>query len=61
VDKAVIDLDAALHLTPQLAGSLYGRGLGKLKKGDAAGGDADIAAAKAIDAAADGYATYVRS
>jgi hypothetical protein len=29
-------------------GSLYGRGLAKLKSGDTAGGNADITAAKAI-------------
>jgi hypothetical protein len=33
-----------------LASSLYGRELAKLKKGEATGGDADIAAAKAIEA-----------
>jgi hypothetical protein len=33
-----------------LASSLYGRGLAKLKKGDTAGGNADIAAAEAIEA-----------
>jgi len=33
-----------------LASSLYGRGLAKLKKGDTADGDADISAAKAIEA-----------
>ena len=48
--KARADYDAALKLDPKLAGSLYGRGLLKLKQGDKAGGDADIAAAKAIDA-----------
>jgi hypothetical protein len=32
-----------------LPSALYGRGLAKLKTGDRAGGDADIAVAKAID------------
>ena len=34
---------------PKDANSLYGRGMAKLKSGDRAGGDADIAAAKAIN------------
>ena len=42
--------DEALKLGPKRAYSLYGRGLAKLNKGDAAGGEADIAAAKAIQA-----------
>ena len=42
-----------------LAGSLYGRGIAKLKKGDATGGNADIAAAKAIrPEIADEFARY---
>jgi tetratricopeptide (TPR) repeat protein len=48
LDDALADYDEALRLNPKQAGSLYGRGLAKLKKGDAAGGEADIAAAKAI-------------
>jgi membrane associated rhomboid family serine protease len=48
LDDALADYDEALKLNPKQAGSLYGRGLAKLKKGDAAGGEADIAAAKAI-------------
>jgi hypothetical protein len=39
-----------LRFDPKLASSLYGRGLAKLKKSDATGGGADIAAAKAIEA-----------
>ena len=39
--------------------TLYGRGLAKLKKGDRDGGNADIAAAKAIRAdIADNFARY---
>jgi hypothetical protein len=37
----------------------YGRGLAKRKKGDQAGGDADIAAARAVHAGiADEFAKY---
>ena len=48
-DSAIADYSSALRLNPRLASSLYGRGLAKLKKGDTTG-DADIAAAKAIEA-----------
>ena len=47
-ENAIKDYDAALKLDPKLAGSLYGRGLAKTRKGDRTGGSADIAAAKAI-------------
>lgn len=47
-DEAITRYDRALALQPKLAPSLYGRGLAKLTKGDAAGGQADIAAAKAM-------------
>ena len=47
---AIADYDAALKLDPKKAVSLYGRGLAKHAKGDRTGGDADIAAAKALDA-----------
>jgi tetratricopeptide (TPR) repeat protein len=49
-DSAIDDYSSALRLDPKLASSLYGRGLAKLKKGDTAGGNADIAEAKAIEA-----------
>ncbi len=49
-DKAITDYNAVLKFNPQQAGSLYGRGLAKQKKGDNAGGEADIMAAKAIRA-----------
>jgi tetratricopeptide (TPR) repeat protein len=49
-DSAIDDYDEALQFNPKLASSLYGRGLAKLKKGDTTGGNADIAAARAIDA-----------
>jgi tetratricopeptide (TPR) repeat protein len=58
-DKAIADYDARLIIEPNNVYSLYGRGLAKLKKGDRAGGNADIAAAKTIDAKiADEFAGY---
>jgi hypothetical protein len=36
-------------LNPKLASAQYGRGLAKLRKGDKAGGHADILAAKSAD------------
>lgn len=50
LDNAIRDYTAALKRDPQLAASLYGRGLAKRQKGDTAGGNADIVAAKAIQA-----------
>jgi tetratricopeptide (TPR) repeat protein len=59
LDDAVTDFGEALRRTPKKAGSLYGRGVAKLKKGDVGGGEADIAAAKAIQAdIADEFARY---
>jgi tetratricopeptide (TPR) repeat protein len=59
-ERAIADHDEAIrelagdwqpHLPPYLVAYLYyGRGLAKLKKGDAAGGDADIATAKKLNA-----------
>jgi tetratricopeptide (TPR) repeat protein len=49
LDLAIADYDAALKLSPQLASALYGRGEAKRIKGDAAGADADVLAAKHID------------
>ena len=46
--SAVADYDAALH-TQQIPGSLYARGVARLRLGDAARGQADIAAATALD------------
>ena len=60
-DKALADYDAAFALTKASdhADWLYVRGVAKLKKGDTAGGNADITSAKAIKAdIADEYATY---
>lgn len=47
-NRAIASYDASLQAKPNVARPLYGRGLAKLKKGDVAGGNADIAAAKAI-------------
>ena len=52
-DSAIDDYSSALRFQPKLASALYGRGLAKLKKGDASGGNADIAAAGAIEAKID--------
>jgi tetratricopeptide (TPR) repeat protein len=46
-DRAIADYDAALKRDPRQAYALHGRGFAKLKRGDA-GGNADIAAAKAL-------------
>jgi tetratricopeptide (TPR) repeat protein len=46
-DKAIADYDQALLLNPKKESSLYGRGIAKLKKGDALG-QGDIEAAKAM-------------
>ena len=49
-DAAIDDFSSALRFDPKLASALYGRGLAKLKNGDKAGSDADISAAKTIQA-----------
>jgi tetratricopeptide (TPR) repeat protein len=49
-DLAIADYDAALRLRPDWAEALYGRGIAKMQKGDAADGKADVAKATAIDA-----------
>jgi tetratricopeptide (TPR) repeat protein len=57
-DAAVSDFDAALRVDGKLAFALYGRGLARLKNDDPAG-EADITAAKAIQAdIAEEYARY---
>lgn len=48
LDEAIRQYDAALKLQPKQAWSLYGRGLAKLRNGDAAGGRADMAEAAGI-------------
>jgi tetratricopeptide (TPR) repeat protein len=47
--KAIADYSEALALDPEDADALLYRGLDKIRLGDKAGGDADIAAAKRID------------
>jgi tetratricopeptide (TPR) repeat protein len=47
-DEAIAEYDAGLKVYAKGAASLYGRGVARRKKGDVAGGDADIAAAKAL-------------
>jgi len=46
LDKAMVDYEAAIKLKPKDVWALYGRGMTKVKKGDATGGDADIAAGR---------------
>src|SRR5215467_2582742 len=59
LDDAIVEYDAALKLAPKAATSLFGRGIAKQRNGDTAGGDADMAAAKAIDASiAEKFANY---
>ncbi len=41
-DKAIANYDQSIVLGGERAGSLYGRGIAKLKKGDAEGGNKDI-------------------
>lgn len=58
LERAIADYDAALKVRPKLASSLYGRGLAKIGRGDRAGGQDDVAAARAIDP--DVVAAFVR-
>src|SRR5262249_28605637 len=46
--QAIADYGAAAAKNARDANSLYGGGIAKLRSGDAAGGEADISAAKAI-------------
>jgi tetratricopeptide (TPR) repeat protein len=58
-DRAIADYDAVGRIDPKAADGLYGRGMAKLKKGDSAGGNADITAAKALEAdIAEQFAKY---
>ncbi|THD56436.1 aspartyl protease family protein [Phenylobacterium sp.] len=50
-DEAIKEYDATLRLQPKSPWGLYGRGLAKLKKGQATEGQADIAAATAVQPA----------
>ena len=47
-DKSIRAFDDALHERPQLASSLYGRGIAEARLGKAAAGQADISAARAL-------------
>ena len=49
LDEAIASYDEALALDPKLADSLYGRGLARAAKGDAAGTAADIQAALKVN------------
>ena len=58
-DSAISDYNAALRIEPKLASALYGRGLARLKKGDAAGGNADLTSAKKLEkTVADEFSRY---
>ena len=46
---AILDYDAVLSIDPKQASSLYGRGIAKLRSGNKAGSDSDIAAAKVLN------------
>lgn len=48
-EAAIHDYDDALHADPSMPTSLYGRGLAKLRSGETAQGQADLAAAKKLD------------
>jgi tetratricopeptide (TPR) repeat protein len=48
LDEAIADYDAALNIYARSAIGLYSRGVARRKKGDIAGSDTDITAAKAI-------------
>ena len=47
-DRAIADASEAIRLDPKMAQAFYTRGFAKRKKGDVAGGDADMAKARAI-------------
>ena len=49
LDRAMTDFEQAIRLQPALAAGLYWRGIAKRLKGEAAAGEADIAAARKID------------
>jgi tetratricopeptide (TPR) repeat protein len=50
IDGAIADYDAVLRRNPKVASSLYGRGMARRAKGRTEEANADIAAAKAIQA-----------
>jgi tetratricopeptide (TPR) repeat protein len=56
---AILDYDAALDFKPDTAEFLFARGTAKLKAGETESGNADLAAARAIDADIDAtFAAY---
>lgn len=58
-DEAIADFSSALALEPHEAHSLYGRGVARIRKGDRAGGEKDIAAAKeSLPGIADHFRKY---
>jgi tetratricopeptide (TPR) repeat protein len=58
-DSAISDYNAALRIVPKMASALYGRGLARLKKGDATGGNADLASAVKLEkTVADEFSRY---
>jgi len=48
--RAIFEFDATLKMQRTYPGALYGRGVAKLRKGERSAGNADIAAANAIEA-----------
>jgi len=48
-ERSIADYTAAIGLDPENPLTLYGRGLARQKRNDRNGGDADVAAAKALD------------
>jgi hypothetical protein len=58
-NEARADYDSVLQQDTKAASALFGRGVAKRRLGDMAGGDADISAAKNIDAKiGETYAKY---
>jgi tetratricopeptide (TPR) repeat protein len=51
--EAITDSDAALRANPKNAYALFERGFAKLRNGDPAGGNADVAASRVIDSKAE--------
>jgi len=49
LDDAIVEYDAAVKRSASTAFTLFGRGIAKQRKGDTAGADADIIAAKIIN------------
>jgi tetratricopeptide (TPR) repeat protein len=47
-ERAIADYSAAIAQNAKDADSFYGRGMAKLKSGDIDGGNADIAASRAL-------------